>query len=192
VLLSATDTQPSYFGTTTVVITQLGLLDPMTGVLTTTRIPLSTPITVRSGTGIFSGYGIGLIGVPPATGTGLQWYRIELSGGGVTTLGTTAVPTHRTCENWAWWGIAESYGGAYYATYVTSTTQISRLAVPLTGMSAVAPTSVQTFTNLGDMCSITFSTSRNRWYFHHEYNSQFGGDSIGETAGFCPGTFDRP
>jgi hypothetical protein len=40
------------------------------------------------------------------------------------------------------------------------------------------------------MCSFTFSLSRNRWYFHHEGGSQFGGGS--ETIGYASASWDRP
>ncbi len=174
-----------------VAITQLGVLDPMTGVLTTMRVPLSRSIMVGSGTAVLSGHGEVLLGVP--MGSSLNWYQILLPSGLVAQLGSTQIPTRRTCENWAWWGIAERFGGSHYGVYVESTTRIARLTIPETGSSMAAPTAVQTFTDLGDMCSLTFSTSRNRLYFHHEYDSQFGGDdSTGETAGYCPGTWDRP
>lgn len=185
---SGAGTEIDYSGTVGVAITQLGLLDPTTGALTSSRIPLSRSIMVGSGTAVLSGYGEALIGVPAASS--INWYQILLPAGLVTQLGTTQIPTHRTCESWAWWGIAERFGGSHYGVYVESTTRIARLAIPDTGSSMAAPTAVQSFTNLGDMCSITFSTSRHRWYFHHENSSQFGGSS--ETAGYCPGTFDRP
>ncbi len=173
-----------------VTITQLGVLNPATGVLTATRIPLTMPIPVAYGTGIMSGYGEGLLGVP--SGANLRWWRIELPSGMVTQLSQTPTPSHRSCESWAYWGIAERYAGAHYVVYVESTTVIARLPVPDVGTSVLVAAPAAMFTNLGDMCSITFSTSRNRWYFHHEYDSQFGGDPSGETAGYCNGTYDRP
>jgi hypothetical protein len=142
---------------------------------------------------VFAGYGEALIGVPATPH--LQWWHIELPTGIVTRLGNTQNPTHRGCESWAWWGVAEFFGDVHYATYVQSTTQISRLAIPPTGMTVTttAPVAVSTFTNLGDMCSITFSPSRNRWYFHHEYESQFSPTTtLGEIGGSCVGAFDRP
>lgn len=170
--------------------TQLGLIDGTTGVLGATRIPLSQPIMLAYGTAIMSGYAEALIGVP--AGGPIQWYQIELPTGVVTMLGTTANATHRSCENWAWWGVAEFFGDVHYATFVESTTRIVRLTIPMTGMSTAPAALVSSFTNLGDMCSITFSTSRNRWYFHHEYDSQFSTGTFGEIAGYCDGTFDRP
>jgi hypothetical protein len=49
------------------------------------------------------------------------------------------------------------------------------------------PSAVGDFINLSDMSSITVSLSRNRWYFHHEGSSQFGGTS--ETLGYCDAAF---
>ncbi len=194
VLLSATNAQPtsSLSSTTPLSITQLGELDPATGVLTATRIPLSMPIPVKYGTAVMSGYGEALIGVPMSPN--IQWYQIDLTSGVVTQLGLTQNPTHRSCENWGWWGIAERYSGSHYAVYVESTTRIARLSIPDTGTTSVATATVSTFTDLGDMCSITFSTSRNRWYFHHEYTSQFtpATPTFSETAGYCGATWDRP
>ncbi len=188
VLMTASGTQPT--GTAT--LTQLGVIDGATGALTAARIALSMPIPVVYGTGVFSGFGEGLIGVP-VTGQ-LQWWRVELPSGVVTRLGNTQNPIHRSCENWAWWGVAEVVDEVHYAAYVESSTRISRLPIPPTGMTVTttAPTAISTFMNLGDMCSITFSPSRNRWYFHHEYESQFSATPSGEIGGSCDGTFDRP
>jgi hypothetical protein len=187
VLLDAAGAEPN--GTAT--ITQIAPLDPDTGAVSATRIPLSTPIPVAYGSGIFAGYGELLIG---ALGSStLQWWHVELPAGIVTRLGTTPNPTHRTCENWAWWGVAEFFGSVRYAAYVESTTRIVRLPIPDTGMATPAPIAISSFTNLGDMCSIVFSPSRGRWYFHHEYDSQFSpSSSFGEVGGYCDGTFDRP
>ena len=43
-------------------------------------------------------------------------------------------------------------------------------------------TALGSFTNLSDICSFVVSPSRRRWYFHHEYTSQFAA-SGSETAG---------
>lgn len=185
VLLDAANVQPN--GTST--ITQLGVLDGMTGLLTATRIPLSMSIPVVYGTAVMAGYAEALLGVPAAGR--LQWYRIELPSGQVTMLGTTNAAPHASCENWAWWGIAELFDDVHYATYVENNTRIVRLAIPETGASMATATLVSAFTNLSDMCSITFSTSRNRWYFHHEGSSQFT-TAFDENAGFCDATWDRP
>ena len=90
---------------------------------------------------------------------------------------------HTTCENWAIWGTAEFFGGSLYVDYVQSATTIVRTRIP-----DGATTTLGTFTNLSDMCSFTISPTRNRWYFHHEYTSQFIATS-NETVGYCPATW---
>lgn len=177
------------------VVTQLGVLDGTTGALTATRIALSSSITLASGTAIMSGDHEALVGVLNATSLRRQWFRIQLPSGTVTTLGTTPNPTHRGCElaSSTWWGIAErSSSSLHAAVFVESTTRISRLVIPDVGTSTNMATPIATFTNLGDMCSITFSETRNRWYFHNESTSQLTPTGFEETAGYCDGTFERP
>ncbi|MEZ4407429.1 MAG: MXAN_6577-like cysteine-rich protein [Polyangiales bacterium] len=160
-------------------VTQIAPVDGVTGAVSMTRIALSAPITVAYGTGIFSGPGRLVLH------NGTRWYQVRLPTGQVTELAMASAPTHRSCESWGWWGVAEYFGGELYATYVQSTTVIARYRVR---DAMVTPVSM--FTNVGDMCSITVSLTARRWYFHHEYNSQFGGDSLGETAGYCDATFE--
>ena len=117
--------------------------------------------------------------------TGTQWYHIRLPSGVVTALRVAATPTHSTCENWAYWGVAEYFGGEYYAVYVESSTRIVRYRVS-DGVIATAGT----FTSLSDMCSFTFSPLRNRWYWHHEGTSQFS--SGDESIGYCDGHYETP
>lgn len=193
VLLEASGTQPEG-ALVPESVTQLGRLDPMTGELSATRIPLSMAISVDYGTAIMSGFGEVLLGVPDS-GFGpvdLQWWHIALPSGEVTRLGTTPEPTRRSCESWAWWGIAERFDDVRYALYVESSTRISRMPIPMSGAGTGVATEVAAFTDLADMCSITFSRSRNRWYFHHEGMSQFSATRIAEIAGSCDGTWDRP
>jgi len=178
VLLDAAGMEVTYSGSVTV--TQLGRLDGATGLLTATRVPLSTPISLGSGTGIFAGWGRAYFHYSST------WYEVTLPGGAVTMLGTGSSPSYQSCESWAYWGIAEYYGGERYAVYVTNSTTISRLLIPTGTVTTLA-----TFTNLSDMCSISFSAARNRWYFHHEYSSQFI-TSGSEVVGYCPATWDRP
>jgi hypothetical protein len=177
VLLTAGGTEPSGSGT----VTQLGVIDGMTGMLTATRIPLSSSITVTSSTGIFGGYGRMLIH------NGSQWFHIRLPSGQVTPLRMAGTPTHSFCETWAYWGIAEYFGGEYYAVYVENSSRIVRYRVSDGMISTVG-----TFSNLSDMCSISFSPMRNRWYWHHEGTSQFSTGFPDESIGFCPAMYDSP
>ncbi len=160
-------------------------LDGMTGApISGRRVALSTPIEMpRTPTaGFFSGWDRAVL-----MGGG-RAYHVELSSGAVIDLGAVAMPSlYRSCENWAIWGVAEFFEGALSVVYVESTTAIARMRIPDRGV-----TRVSSFTNLGDMCSIVANPLRRRWYFHHEYSSQLGGSSSGETVGFCDATFEGP
>ena len=160
------------------VVNGMLLLDASTGAVTTTRIAFSTPITLAYGSGVFSGYDRIILY------SGSRIYHIDLrtvSSGtaAVADLGPFTFPTRNYCENWAFWGVAEFFGGNLYVDYVQSSTAIARTRIP-----DGATTVINTFTNLSDMCSFTVSTSNNRWYFHHEYTSQFS-STTNEAAGYC-------
>ncbi len=161
------------------------VLDGSTGALTATRIAFSTAITMPTGfgssAGVFSGYDRLVLF------NGSRIYHIDLrtvSTGtvAVADLGPFTFPSRTACENWAFWGVAEFFGGNLYVDYVQSSTAIARTRIP-DGVT----TTINTFTNLSDMCSFTVSTANNRWYFHHEGSSQFGGTL--ETAGYCNATW---
>jgi hypothetical protein len=49
-------------------------------------------------------------------------------------------------------------------------------------------TVLASFSSLSDMAAITVSIPLNRWYFHHEGSSQFGGSS--ETIGYADAFFN--
>jgi hypothetical protein len=172
-------------GTTasTTTVTQLARLSA-SGALDASRIALSTPIrmyTGGSGTGsmIFSGRGQVVICAGTASGTGdANWYAVSLPDGAVRDLGLLPPPTHQICESWAAWGIAESVGSTVSVLYVEHSTSIARLTL---GSGAITR---MPFTDLGDMCSISFSPARNRWYFHFEGQSQFFTGSS-EYLGYC-------
>ncbi len=187
VLLNAAGAELSYFTTTfPFTVTQLGVLGGATGMLSMTRIPLSAPIALTSGSGIFSGRGRAYV-FTPGTGTAAgTWYQIRLPSGTVSTLRTMApTPTHSFCESWAFWGVAEFFDSDPHAVFVESSTRIVRYRIR-DGM--VTP--VATSTSFGDMCSLSFAPARNRWYFHYELSGFAGGSS--ETLGYCPGTSSTP
>ena len=152
-------------------------IDGATGLLTGNQVTLSTPITAGNNTGIFAGYDQVVLH------NGSRVYSIALPSGVVTDLGFMANPIHRTCESWAYWGVAEFFGSDLYLVYVENSTRIARARVPDGIISTV-----QTFENLSDTCSITVSVPRNRWYFKHERASQFGGTF--ETIGFADAAFE--
>lgn len=126
--------------------------------------------------GIFAGMGhVGLY-----SGTDFNWYIIDITDGAVTNLGALNNSQLYGSENWACWGILESTcGGSYSAIFRNSNGNIiSRRNLP-----AGNATNIGSFTNLSDMASITYNPWNSRWYFHHEYNGQFGGNS--ETLGYA-------
>lgn len=159
-------------------VNQLIQLDPVSGALTTNVIPLTTEITLSNGSsGVFSGYGRMLIY------NGARMYDVLLPSGVVTDLGPMTRPAWRASESWAVWGVAEYLGGALHVAYRDSTSSsIVRTRVP----DGVTQT-IATFTNLSDMANWTVSPSTNRWYFHHEFASQFG--SGAQTLGYANATF---
>ena len=159
-------------------VTELALLDNTTGVPNGRSIALSRPIRLTSNVGIFAGLG------RVAFHDGQRAYDVELASGLVTDLGAVALPFRtQACESWAYWGVAEFFGGSLYLTYVRDVRTVVRTRVP-DGVT----TTVATFANLSDMCSFTASPQRGRWYWHHEGDSQFrSGD---ESLGFCEAAFD--
>ncbi|MCP4655721.1 MAG: DUF11 domain-containing protein, partial [bacterium] len=139
-------------------------------------IPLSTLIPATYPTGIFAGYDRVVLHTNDTV------YDIALPSGVVTNLGSMPAPSFQACESWAWWGVAEYFGGSVYLVYRASTGPIIvRTRVP-DGLT----TTVAAFFDLSDMCSFTVSPVTGRWYFHHEWYSQFGGYE--ETLGFCNAT----
>ena len=140
----------------------------MTGVLTGKRVNLSSSVSLSSGAGIFSGYGrIVLCGSS-------RFYHIALPSGQVTDLGPRPGFTYRRYNGWAFWGVAEYFGGAISVVYVQDSTTIARLRV---GAAAGVATVAESFSNLGSMGALTVSTLNSRWYFHHANNSQFASGS---------------
>jgi hypothetical protein len=159
-------------------VTALIEIDGNTGTLSSNRIELSASILLGSDTGIFASYGAVVLH------TGGRVYRIEIPSGLVLDLGALSPFAHYSCENWAYWGVAEFFNGAVHLVYVRDSQTIARTRVP-DGVT----TNLATFVNLGDMCSISVSIARGRWYFHYQGNAQFGG--FGETIGYATATFDR-
>ncbi|MBC8096290.1 MAG: M36 family metallopeptidase, partial [Akkermansiaceae bacterium] len=139
-------------------------------------IPLTEPITLFGGSGIFAGYGRVVLW------NGSRAYDIRTHSGFVFDLGAMALPNHANTESWAFWGVAESAANVVSLVYVRDSQTIARTRVP-DGVTTV----LASFSNLSDMACITVSPLLNRWYFHHESGSQFGG-SI-ETIGYAEASF---
>jgi hypothetical protein len=172
---SATTPLPYGGGTATHLI----LIDGATGALTTTAIPLSPPLSMPSGTGIFAG--AGRIGVH----NGTRAYVILMPSGTVVDLGAMPLSSRMGCESWAYWGTMEFFGGTTYFDMVINSTTIARVRVPDGMVSTLA-----SFSSLSDMCSFVVSPRNGRWYWHHEGSSQFrSGD---ESIGYCNAAFSTP
>ncbi len=166
------------------VITQLAVLEPTTMALTPTRITLRASVTITHDAGFFSGHGFVLVYSGQAlAGVTQQWYRIDLPSGAVTTYPVSGGIPHHVCEVGAWWGVAERAGTDYYAVFVRNNTTIGRIHLGDNVQSVVG-----LYTDLADICSITVSPSRNRWYFHFEGNSEIAPLGV-ETTGYCAATF---
>lgn len=166
----------SYSGGT---VTTLLEHNPTTGVPTTTTVTLTSPISLPANSGnvgIFAGYGRVVVH------TGSRVFDIAVPSGIVTDLGAMTWPAHAYTENWAYWGVAEYSGGQVRLVYVRDTQTIVRTVVP-----GGPTTEFAYFSNLSDMACITVSVPLNRWYFHHEGGSQFGGSS--ETVGYADAVF---
>ncbi|MDV6032055.1 MAG: hypothetical protein F9B45_18575 [Phycisphaera sp. RhM] len=164
-------------------ITHLLAHDGSTGALTGSSLPLSTSVVVSNGTGIFAGADRILL---HDDGTN-NVYEIDLTlgnEGAVANLGTLSDPIHNSCENWAYWGVAEHFGGEDYVAYVSgSTVRRTRISDGVTSTIATFPG------GLSDMCSFTVSPDFDRWYFHYEGSTTtFGGTS--ETIGYADGDFN--
>lgn len=159
-------------------INQLIELDGTSGAFTGNIITLSSTISLFGGAGVFSGSGRVLIY------NGASVYDVEVPSGTVSDRGNMTITDLRASETWAAWGVAEFFGGELYLAYRSSSgNSIVRRRVPDGQLTTIA-----TFTDLGDMASWTISPTNNRWYFHHENSSQFGGTA--ETLGYADATIE--
>lgn len=99
----------------------------------------------------------------------------------VQNLGRLQPLQHALSDDWAYWGVTEYFNNTLYLTYVRDSRTIVRTSWPGGQTQTVA-----TFTNLGDMASFTIAPNQNRWYWHHENNSQFPNtNNNGEYLGYC-------
>lgn len=170
-----------------IILDSLIEMDGASGLPTSRRINLSTPISCAyelgstDGTGFFSGVGQVVVH------TGSRVYAIDLPSGNVLDLGPMPVPNHGNSESWAYWGVAELFDGAIHLVYAGPLfqNQIRRTRVP-DGLT----TTVTTFQDLGDVSCITVSPSRSRWYFHNESGNQFTPGSLDEVMGYADAVLD--
>ncbi len=179
--------------------TQLGLLDPTTGNLTTTRLALSAPILFgASGVGIYSGFGRFIV-FTNAADASRGWYNIDLPSGRVRTIVTgatlTGAPSAMGCETFAHFGVAEYFDGDYHVLYMRSLAPSGVYRyTPRTGVTDATPV-MDAMGSIGDICMVAFAPARNRWYFHYEGAPSWAAPPpgvYGEYVGYCAGTWDSP
>jgi len=158
-------------------ITQLAPLND-DGTLGTARITLTPPLSLNSTVGLFSGPSRIVVH------NGARWFHIRLPSGTVEAVGptTAAAPPRRACDLAYWGGVAEFFDSELHVVYVTNATTISRYRI-----SDARITPVAMFSSLGDTCSFGVGRARNRWYFHHETESQFA--AAGQRIVSCAAQF---
>src|ERR1051325_795591 len=150
-------------------------INTLTGGLGSASIALSAPVKLTGCSGCMGGFsGFGRI----VLYNGTNAFLIALPSGVVQDLGPVFLPSHMFSENWAYWGVVEYFADANWIVYVRDYQNIVRTRLP-DGLTLP----VAAFTNLSDMVSFTVSPLLNRWYFHHQYTSQFRSGS--ETAGYA-------
>jgi uncharacterized delta-60 repeat protein len=150
-------------------VTTLLEIDGLTGLLTGNSLPLSQPVQLTTGFGIFAGYGRIVLY------TGTRIYDVALPSGVVTELGAMVMPKHRTTPQGAFWGVAEFWEGMTYLVYAKDSQYLVRTRVP-DGQTIV----VASAANLLATDAISVSPALNRWYFHRRWD---------QTIGFAAATF---
>jgi hypothetical protein len=128
------------------------------------------PATSKFEDGMFSGYDAGYKW-DRITGEVL---RIDPRTGAVTLVGKVTLDNPTQSENWAFWGIAEHFGGQDYLTYAIPTgIKRTRISDGFTEQLLAA--------NLGTMSSFTIDPATNKWFFHVEGPNVFrsGDETIG-------------
>lgn len=150
-----------------------------------TSIALSQPIvSANFRGGMFSGYD-----------AGYKWdritqevLRIDPRTGAVTLVGKVALASPTSAESWAFWGIAEHFGGEDYLTYAVNTgIKRTRISDGFTEQLLSA--------NLGEMAAFTIDPATNKWFFHVEGSSALrsgGGEYVGSADATILLTVDAP
>lgn len=168
-------------------------LDPTTGQPTGQILNLSSGIPLSgnsSSCGVFAGYDRVVI----YNGSNQRAYNIALPSGTVTDLGSVGSISRQSSESWAFWGIAEYFAGAIHLVLVQNATvdgvsgsTVARVRLPDRATTYLLGPFGSGSPGLADMASITFSTSRSRWFFRHENTSVFR--TSGEVVGSAKGSF---
>lgn len=121
-----------------------------------------------------------------ATVTG-EVLKIDLASGAVTSLGSRTLDAAGV-ENWAFYGVAEYFGGQDYIAYAQdANSNYPTDAIVRTRVADGATSTIASFNGLSDLGTFGVAPTLNRWYFHYEGGGQFrSGD---ETIGFADASF---
>jgi len=197
---SATTSIQGFSGATST-ITHLRQLDDA-GQSTGTSIALSQGITLPSfsccssaNSGVFAGWDSVTIFAQTSrssfTATG-DVFKIDVSTGNVSNLGSLTFDAMYS-ENWAFWGVAEFFGGEDYLTYVgpngDGTVRRTRVS---DGTTTTIASFGSGYTGLSDMATIAVDPTSGRWYWHAEGTPQFAqstGVPSNEVFGYADATF---
>ncbi len=135
-------------------------------------------------TGLFSGYGF--LGIFADRDSPLEnMYVIDLPTGILYDFGHKNItPDVVQSDSWAFSGISEFDGTDYFVIYRNEITgDLMRI-----NMSTLTETTLMSFSDLGDCANVAYSPWYNRWYFHWEGLSQYGGVAGREYVGFVSGS----
>lgn len=171
---TTTDTYPQGSSITNYSVNSIVSLDDMLNPIDTIELSQSFWVSGNyantNQAGIYAGAGYVIV----YTGTSnTTFYKIDLPSGNVANLGTYLFSTKQANENWSSWGFSDSTGGDFSVIYRRNSTQkIERL-----NLTTHTSSTIQTFTTLSDMASITYSPWNKRIYFHNESGNQWGGGS---------------
>ncbi|MCB1734363.1 MAG: PEP-CTERM sorting domain-containing protein [Gammaproteobacteria bacterium] len=164
--------------------TSIITLDPIT-MTAGPAITLSSAITFGNAkmNGVFAGYDNVILfeNTSGATGNGNvtgNAHKIDLATGNVTTTSGVTMNA-KTAENWAFYGVAEYFGGQDYLAHVTGVNPTNEIV--RTNISNNLTETIATFSNnpgLGDLHEFTVVPDTNRWYFHTEANATDFGPAI--------------
>ncbi len=156
--------------------TSLIRLDAATGLPTSDIIVLSRPIPLAWGSQLFAGFGR-FVALSSADGRG---YDVLLPSGTVIDLGPQSRGDAHQSESWAAWGVVEYYDNTLHFLYRHANLPwIVRRHLGASNSTAFAE-----FNNLADLASFVVDPYLGRWYFAHQFNSQFASGT--QIVGFAP------
>jgi len=151
-------------------------LDPATGLPTSDIITLSRAVPAGWGSRMFAGFGRFVL-ISATDGHG---YDVLLPSGTVLELGPQPLSDAQSAESWAFWGVAEYYDNSLHFLYrYAGNPWIVRRRLGDFNSTVFAE-----FTNLSDLANFIVDPYLGRWYFNHQYTSQFASGT--QNLGYAP------